>query len=430
MKNNRSLPLPPGDLGLPIIGPNLKVKPGFRAENRHKYGDIFKTRFFGMNFIYLYGKEANRFILSNENIYFVNSSFPNSKTVFGTNTLTWQRGEKHKESRKILFQAFNDRAIKKYLSLAELITEKRLEKWSKLDSIELYSAIKNYTFDLNCQIILGIESASQTELVNLLKDLGSGIIGLPIPLPQTRFGRALGSRKKLLKEIEEIIVRHKNKQQDCALDILLKTNSFSDRELKEQIINLIFLGHRELTSALSSFCVLMAKNPKVLDRINTEQEKIADLEISNLEKIKAMTYLETVIKEVLRLFPPVPGGNRKVIQECSFGGYKIPKNWYVTYDIKSTHQDPEIYSQPDLFLPERFNLENQEDRKQPYSYIPFGGGLRECLGKELALVIMKIFASTLVSNYSWKLSSDSDLENRSEFIPTWQNVKINIEQIK
>ena len=113
MKNNRSLPLPPGNLGLPIIGSTLTLmrRPKFREENRQKYGDIFKTRYLGMNFIYLYGKEANKFILSNENKYFVNSSFPNSKKIFATNNLTWQRGEKHKQSRKILSQAFHDRAI-------------------------------------------------------------------------------------------------------------------------------------------------------------------------------------------------------------------------------------------------------------------------------------------------------------------------------
>ena len=108
-------------------------------------------------------------------------------------------------------------------------------------------------------------------------------------------------------------------------------------------------------------------------------KKLEDLETLNLETIEAMTYLETVIKEVLRVFPPVPGGIRKVIQDCSFGGYKIPKNWYVTYDIKTDHQDSEIYTHPDRFAPERFNNENREDKKQPYSYIPFGGGLRECL---------------------------------------------------
>ena len=432
MRNNRTLPLPPGDLGLPFIGQPLRVirKSGFTEENRQKYGDIFKTRFLGMNFINLYGKEANRFILSNENKYFVNSSFPNSSKIFGTNHLTWQRGEKHKESRKILGQAFNNRAIKEYINITEEITKTRLEKWSNCDSIELYSELKNYTFDLICQILLGIESASQTELVSLLKNLSSGIVSFPIPWPQTKFGRALQSRKKLLNEIDKIIIQHQNKSQNDALDILLQTKYFSDLELKEQIINLIFLGHKELASALTSFCVLTKKYPSIISRINTEQKKLEDLEALNIEKIKAMTYLETVIKEVLRFFPPVGGSIRKVIQDCSFQGYKIPKNWYIIYSIKATHQDPEIYTQPELFNPERFNSENREDKKQPYSYLPFGGGLRECLGKELALVVMKIFVSILARNYSWKLSSDLDLTNRSDFIPTWQDTQINLIKLR
>ena len=428
MKKYSSLPLPPGDLGLPFIGQPRRVigKPGFTEENRQKYGDIFKTRFLGMNFINVYGKEANKFILSNENKYFVSSSFPNSKRIFGTNHLTWQRGEKHKESRKILSQAFNNRALKEYVNIAEEISKARLEKWSNWDSIELYPELKNYTFDLIGKILLGIESASQTELVSLLKNLSSGIVGIPLPLPQTKFGRALQSRRKLLNEIDKIIIRHQNQPHNDALDILLKTQYFENLELKEQIINLILLGHKELASALTSFCVLTTKYPNIISRIRSEPKKLDDLEVLDLEKVKDMTYLESVIKEVLRFAPPVGGSIRKVRQDCSFQGYKFPKNWYIIYSIRATHRDPEIYTKPELFNPERFNSENREDKKQPYSYLPFGGGLRECLGKELAFVLMKIFISILVRNYSWKLSSDLDLANCSDFIPTWQDAKISL----
>ena len=293
-------------MGLPIIGQPLRVirKSGFTENNRQKYGDIFKTQFLGMKFINLYGKDDNKFVLSNENKYFVNSSFPNSKKIFGINHLTWQRGEKHKQSRKILSQGFNNQAIRSYINTIEKITKLYLEKWSHYDSIDLYPELTNYTFDLTCQILLGVKSASKTELFGLFKNLSSAIVGLPLPIPQTKFGRALQSRKKLLKELDKIIIEHQNKEHNDALDILLQK----------------------------------------------------------------------------------------------------------------------------LFNPERFNNENREDKKQPYTYLPFGGGLRECLGKELAFVVMKIFASILTRNYSWKLLSDFDLNlsNSSSFVPTWEDAKMNL----
>lgn len=235
------------------------------------------------------------------------------------------------------------------------------------------------------------------------------------------------SRKKFLKELDRIILQHRQQEHNDALDILLKTNNFSDLELKEQLISLILLGHQSLASALTSFSVLTTQFPEIISKMNAEQKNIKDLETSLLEKIKAMSYLEAVIKEVLRFSPPVPGSFRRVIKDCSFNGYRIPKNWYVIFSIKSVHFDREIYSQPELFNPERFNIENRAYKKQPYSYLPFGGGVRECLGKEIALVVMKIFGSTLLANYSWELLSDLDLEleARSSFIPTWQNAKIN-----
>lgn len=130
MKKDSFLPLPPGDLGLPIVGQPLKIisKARFTEDNYQKYGDIFKTRLFGMKFIVLSGREANKFVLTNENNYFINTSFPNSRKIFGTDHLTWQRGDKHKESRRILSQAFNDRAIKTYINIIEEITKGRLEK--------------------------------------------------------------------------------------------------------------------------------------------------------------------------------------------------------------------------------------------------------------------------------------------------------------
>ena len=119
-----------------------------------------------------------------------------------------------------------------------------------------------------------------------------------------------------------------------------------------------------------------------------------------------MTYLDQVLREVLRLIPPVAGGFRKIIRTCDFNGYRFPEGWNVLYEILLTHQDSSIYAQPNQFNPER----ETEDTSKPFNYLPFGGGVRECIGKEFARLEMKLFAAHLVRDYSWELLSSQNLE--------------------
>lgn len=118
-----------------------------------------------------------------------------------------------------------------------------------------------------------------------------------------------------------------------------------------------------------------------------------------------MSYLELVLKEVLRVVPPVGGGFREVIKPCEFNGYLIPQGWSALYQIGKTHRDGSIYAQPEHFDLERFGTERAEDKSKP-----FGGGVREYIGKEFAKVEMKLFAALLVRDYEWELVPEQNLD--------------------
>jgi retinoid hydroxylase len=417
---NTALPLPPGNLGLPYFGETRAIKRDreayqkgnrqtFNQERRQKYGNIFKTRFFGVNYIFLASSEANQFILSNENKYFVNSSFGNSQTLFGRKTLTWQRGQKHKNSRRVLAQAFQNKAFERYIESIQTISKQYFEQ-NKDNKVALEKPeLKKYVYDVMGKILFGVEAISQTEIISWLESLPSGLVATPLPLPWTKYGRALQNRQKLLNEIDRAIARHnlENDFESSALGILIKAQQqvedFDIEELKEQVINLWFLASNELSSALASLCQELKQHPEVVELINLEQEKLNKTATLSLEKIRQMTYLEQVIKEVLRLNPPVPGGIRQVIKDCSFNGYRLPVGWKIVYRIDATLKDSNIYSQPDRFDPNRFSPERAEDKQQPYSYIPFGGGMRECMGRELSFLVIKIFALALIESETSKL---------------------------
>ncbi|XP_041426528.1 cytochrome P450 family 26 subfamily C member 1 S homeolog isoform X2 [Xenopus laevis] len=128
---------------------------------------------------------------------------------------------------------------------------------------------------------------------------------------------------------------------------------------------------------------------------------------SNLEKIKSLHYLECVVKEVLRLLPPVSGGYRTALQTFELDGYQIPKGWSVMYSIRDTHETAAVYQNAEMFDPERFSSERDEGKLGKFNYIPFGGGVRSCIGKELAKVILKILAMELVTTAKWELATPS-----------------------
>jgi cytochrome P450 len=414
--NHKSdMALPPGSLGLPLIGDTLNfLQDSQFAKKRHQqYGPIFKTSLFGKPTVFMCGQEASLFVLSNENQYFV-ASFPAStKALLGPLSLSVQTGANHINRRKLLYQAFGPRALVGYIGAMENITQRYLEKWEKMETLTWYPELRNYTFDVAGKLLVGLDNASETGLGHNFETFAGGLFSIPWDLPFTQFGKAKKGRKLLLEELEKII---RDRQLGTpsgkdALSLLISArddegNSLSLEELKDQVLLLLFGGHETLTSALTSFCLLLAQNPDVMAKVRAEQQQFPATEPLTLEQLKQMSYLEQVLREVLRLVPPAGGVFRTVINACEFGGYEIPKGWSVLFEITQTHQDSQVYPEPDRFDPDRFSPERSP---KPFSYVAFGGGLRECLGKEFARLEMKLFAAKIVREYEWDLLPDQDL---------------------
>ncbi|MEG5046122.1 cytochrome P450 [Microcoleus sp. B4-C1] len=407
--------LPPGSFGLPLIGDtiNFLQDAQFAKKRQQQYGNIFKTSIFGQPTVFMCGQEANLFVLSNENQYFVVTWPPSTRALLGPLSLALQTGANHQNRRKLLYQAFQPRALAGYIGGMEDITQRYLEKWAKMETLTWYPELRNYTFDVAGKLLVGIDNGSETALGHYFETFSDGLFSIPLDVPWTKFGKAKNGRKLLLAELEKII---RDRQQGTpsdndAVSLLISArddegNSLSLDELKDQVLLLLFAGHETLTSAIASFCLLLAQHPDVMAKVRTEQQQFPATEPLTLEQLKQMTYLEQVLQEVLRLVPPVGGIFRTVINACEFGGYEIPKGWTVLSQINQTHQDSQLYPEPDRFDPDRFNSERSA---KPFSYVPFGGGLRECLGKEFARLEMKLFAAKIVREFEWELLPDQDL---------------------
>ena len=414
-----SLPEPPGETGLPFIGETIAFfsDPDFSKKRVNKYGNVYKTSIFGNPTVTMIGSEANTFLFRNENKYVVSSWPKSTRILLGKKSLAVNNGSFHTSRRKLLYDAFAPRALASYIPTMEQITNKYLEKWSEMGTFTWYPELRNYTFDIASNLFVSTDGGFDSQVGHYFEVWCAGLFTLPISLPWTKFGKASQARRKLLASLEEIIIKRQQADSpgEDALGLLIQAedeegNSLSLEELKDQVLLLLFAGHETLTSAIASFCLLTAQHPDVMQRLVEEQDRLNITGTPTLEDLKAMTYLEQVLKEVMRLIPPIGGGFREAVETFEFGGYRIPQGWNIQYQIAQTHKDEEIYPESDRFDPDRFDPKQPADKQASFGYIPFGGGLRECIGKEFARLEMRLFASKLLQNYQWELLPNQNLE--------------------
>ena len=244
--------LPPGDLGLPIIGETLDFfrDPQFAQKRHNRYGSLFKTRLLGKNTIFVKGAEATRFVLMHENQYFVVGWPPSVKALLGPLSLALQQGGIHIQRRKLMAQAFQPRALESYVPTIEAISDQYFRSWVDQGFLTWYPELRKYTFDIACKLFVGLDQGSQTNLGNWFETWCEGLFSIPLQLPWTRFGKAWKSRTLLLEELERLIHERQQSEEpgEDALGILLQAKdengqSLSSEELKDQILLLLFAGH-------------------------------------------------------------------------------------------------------------------------------------------------------------------------------------------
>jgi cytochrome P450 len=417
---SRSLPLPPGSFGWPVIGETISFlrDRDFNQKRQKKYGSVYRTHIFGQPTVMLSGSEANRFLFTHDNSYFAATWPYSTRTLLGSLSLATQSGTLHQQRRRLMAQAFVPKALAGYLPRMEKITHQYLAKWEEWGEMTWYPQLRNYTFDIASILLIGTETGSETAaLSQIFQTWTEGLFSIPLNLPWSRFGKAMRCRQLLLDKIEEIVRRRQqeNTPRNDALGLLLEArdeegNGLTLEELKDQVLLLLFAGHETVTSSLASLCLLLAQHPEAIAKLREEQQQVGYSDSLTMDLLKQMTYLEQVVKEVLRKVPPVGGGFRRVVNSCEFNEYQIPEGWMILYQINQTHHDEAVYPHPEAFDPDRFGVDRAEDKQKPFSFVPFGGGVRECLGKAFALLVMRVFATHLVRDYRWELLPDQDLE--------------------
>lgn len=413
-----ALPLPPGRLGPPWIGETLSFlrdSGAFLREHRRNYGPVFKTRLFGQPTVVIGGVDAMRFLFTHDKESLACSVPEPTRKLLGHGAISTEDGISHQHRRKILQQALSPNEIAAHVPLMDRIVGIHLDRWEQRGSFAFWPLLRELTFHIACPLILGTES-DIPELGALFQVWAAGLFSLPVDLPITKLGRALSAREGICARVEAIAWDRMGSLSfgGDALSALLRATDEQGRkiplpEIKALILDLLSAGHDTTSSGLASFCLLTAQHPAVLDRLRAEQASVAIQGPLTAEHLSRMTYLDQVIKEVLRLIPPVGGAFRKMTDAGELSGYQIPKGWTVFYSIAMTHQEASYFTGPELFDPDRFGPERAEDKHEPLSWVPFGVGPRACMGIAYARAAMAVLGARLCRSFSWELLPKQDL---------------------
>lgn len=418
-KKRNSLNHIPGNFGLPFVGNSpaiLKNDLHFLRSSYEKYGSVFKRQAFGNVGVTLLGEEANKFVLQDKDSLFSNEKGwrPTFGNLFPRGILLMD-GEQHQHDRKLLQAAFTPSSIKSHFKIIDQHASRFVSLLSHKKVLHLDKDIKQLMLEQAVSLFIGDDietnSAAIAHAYTHMVQAHTGLI--PWSIPGTKYYRGQKAKKIIVEFIQaQITIKRQQKGTD-SLSLLCHSNSlqglpYSHQEIINHIIMLIMVAHETSTNAISSMIALLAIHPDWQTQLRQECLSLnsEQLVFDDLPKLEHMTL---VIKETLRLYPPVISIPRFVEKSFTFKGHRIQAGTNLSIVPLFTHRHSDYWTNPDKFDPNRFAKPREEDKSHPFAYIPFGHGSHSCLGKYLTSVQIKIVLFQLLSNFEWSLPAGESL---------------------
>jgi cytochrome P450 len=320
--------------------------------------------------------------------------------VVGSHSVLLLDGAEHMRERKLLLPPFHGERMRAYQDVMREAADRAIDSWPVGQPFELLPAMQSLTLDVIMRAVWGVdEGPRQDELKRRVRAMISPVarrLGvLILALTRGRLGAAAGERfEDLRRQVDELIYEEIARRRE-APDLEQREDVFSmmllarddrgegltDRELRDELVTLLVAGHETTATGLAWAFELLLRNPPVLARLRATLAEGDD------------TYLDAVVKETLRLRPVILGVGR-VVREQPFelGDYVIPPGVEINPSIAAIHRRADRYPHPREFRPERFL---GPDAPDTYTWLPFGGGTRRCLGAsfatfEMATVIRRV----------------------------------------
>lgn len=382
-------------------------------------GDIFRLRLPRLDMLMMVGPEANRMLLVSEykNVRWRTESDPISR-LLGHGLLV-EDGPIHDDSRKVMNPSVHKRALAGYVECMWRRTDQMAATWEAESSVDMLEEMRKVTILITMETLFSVDYKAEMEalwepIMAMIRYISPGpwLFWPNMPRPQFR---------KPFEQIDEsvfaIIRRRREAREsgandtnindtdvndsDASLDLLdlMIEAGMDDKLIRDQILTMFIAGHDTSTAMLAWALYFLATKPDVFEKARAEVDAVLGDEPPRMDQMGDLRYLGHVLDESLRLYPPAHVGSRVALTDLEFRGHTIPSGTRMMYSIFLSHRDPKEWENPNEFIPERFDVPAGQRAFTPYAFVPFGGGLRNCIGAAYGQMEGKVVLARILQQY-------------------------------
>jgi cytochrome P450 len=325
--------------------------------------------------------------------------------------------------RRLVQPAFAPARLARYADLMVEYTNRALERWGDGAVVDMAGEMRQLTLAIIARTLFDVEltgkAANLDEAGQVLGEVLPREMSAPIRLPDWLPLPGKARKRWAIRVFDELIWdvirqrRASGEDMGDLLSMLLKAvdaegdgTGMTDTQARDEAMSLFHAGHETAASGLSWLWYVLVRQPEVASRVVAEVDAVLNGRTARMADLSSLAYTQMVVKETLRLYPPVYIlFGREAAAEVELGGYPIPKGAWVHLSPFVTQRDPRFFPDPEKFDPERFAPGHVEQIK-PHAYFPFGAGPHVCIGNTFALVEMTLITATVLRRFRLEFAPD------------------------
>ena len=418
--------LPPGPRPLPVVGNALAFRRdqlGYLQALQREFGKMATIYFGKTPVVLLFRPEHVRYILTENPRNFTSREVAiGLRELIGDGLLTID-GEAHRQQRRMVQPAFHKKRVESYAGIMTHYTEQMLGSWQAGERSDMARDMQELTLRIVGKCLFNLDL---TDHVDTLGSAFSNMIDNPAGLleiflrvhidqPFTAYGKRMAAKRLVDEFIYRLIAQRRRETEDKGdvLSMLLEAQEgeigLSDTQVRDHIMTFVAAGHETTANALTWTFYLLSQHPEAREKLLAELKSVLAGRAPTLDDLPNLPYTEWVLNESMRLYPPAWTQGRQAVEAFELDGVHFPAGTMVMFSQWVIHRLPDIWGDPEAFRPERWDPVHGQ-KVPPWSYFPFGGGPRICIGMPFAQLEARLLLATILQQYTPHLTPGYRLE--------------------
>ncbi len=386
-----------------------------------RHGDAYRVYAPGRQshtWVFNHPDDVRRILIANHRNYTKGVGFDRIKILLG-NGIIVSEGEFWKRQRRMMQPTFHRRILAQFDGVVARANDRLLGEWQRKctagETVNVTDDMSIMTLEIVLRVIFGDDLDAMTT--------ATGENPFAIFTEESERDLRFAYRfRKLAALIGQLVARRRAAGAPPAGDapdyvsMLLAARDkesgagMTDKEIVDEITTLIVAGHETTASALNWMWYLLGAHPEVEAKLHAEIDASEEMAVPSLQAMEALPYSNMVVREAMRLYPPVWVVSRKTIEADTLGGFTVPPNTDVFFSPFFVHRHPDFWHEPEKFMPERFERPEGDDSRPKLTYLPFSAGAHHCIGETLAIYEMLVHLNRFARRFSLRRVDNDPVE--------------------